>query len=409
MKKQLIFYGAGRYAEYHLDNWLKKNLIPVCFADADECKHYKFMRSNEGLVFEILPLDEAITRYPNYELCITVIPNTAAEVYKTIPLPVERIRLHPEHKKMPQHCPRIGRDLVIFGYSGNICCMGGGGVSIPFTNNIKEDIERYYMFCRQLRDDLNEGKLTSCTGCFMLQEGRSDKDVKLQNIALGSGIAGSKACNFKCRYCSYIHNITKGNLDGSNNVLEILQYLAKLSSIEAIDYSAGELSVSPYVNDILELWKTTKWKGSVLTNASIYLEGLYDLLNEKNILINVSLDAGTAETFAKIKNVDCFEEVVGNLAKYAMANGHIQLKYVLLEGINCNEADINGFVSIARKINAEVIISRDGNLNTFMSDNVYKSLKYLAQQCISQSIHYSVFKDFMVVDFDRLKKDGFLV
>jgi hypothetical protein len=48
MNNQIIFYGAGPYAENTLEKWISKGMEPVCFADKDENKHYKFMKTSYG-------------------------------------------------------------------------------------------------------------------------------------------------------------------------------------------------------------------------------------------------------------------------------------------------------------------------------------------------------------------------
>jgi hypothetical protein len=48
MNRPFIFYGAGPYAEANLERWLSEGMEPVCFADKDESKHYKFMKTSGG-------------------------------------------------------------------------------------------------------------------------------------------------------------------------------------------------------------------------------------------------------------------------------------------------------------------------------------------------------------------------
>jgi molybdenum cofactor biosynthesis enzyme MoaA len=139
------------------------------------------------------------------------------------------------------------------------------------------------------------------------------------------------------------------------------------------------------------------------------LKKIGDLLNDQLIFLNVSLDAGTADTFAKIKGIDCFDKVIKNLEKYA-AVGNIQLKYILLEGINDNKNDIDDFVAIAERINANVQISRDNRKSfTRMSERGYSAILRLTRQCTAQSVQYFMIKDYFVMYIDRLKREGLLI
>jgi len=72
-----------------------------------------------------------------------------------------------------------------------------------------------------------------------------------------------------------------------------------------------------------------------------------------------SLDAGTAETYAKIHGVDLFDKVCYNLEQYAR-HGLVELKYIILPNINDNENDIFGFLSLCERIkNTDIAVSRD--------------------------------------------------
>jgi adenine C2-methylase RlmN of 23S rRNA A2503 and tRNA A37 len=79
--------------------------------------------------------------------------------------------------------------------------------------------------------------------------------------------------------------------------------------------------------------------------------------------INLSIDAGTPETWAKVKGVDNFDEVVRNLYKYAKACNRpeqITLKYIIIPGINDDLDDFLGVLKIMKDLQINAIaISRD--------------------------------------------------
>ena len=402
--KQCIFYGAGQYASINLRRWVSNGIVPVCFVDSNEQKHYTKMCMppiNMEYEFEILPVHEALERYPEAFLYITTNPKSYDEVYDYLiaeGVPAERIGAP------SQHCQLIGHRFVINDRSFRICDTGYSDV-LSTTGNIKDDVEKYYAYCEQLRKDLNKGKLTTCTGCNYLHLGRSDERLKITRINLESGLPGGEKCCFRCCYCAHGMNYTRKLREQCNNVLEIMQFFRNTEDIEFVQYSAAEISISPYKREILKLMEEKKYKGRINTNAFCYVEELKNLLSEKNLFINVSIDSGTPETFAKIKSVDGFKRVVENLEKYASANGKIELKYIVLDGINCGKADLDGFISIAKKINAHVIISCDHTTPHLpMSDIQHKAILYLVKQCISLNMPYSFLLN--KKDIDRLKKEG---
>lgn len=86
----MIFYGAGQNAQRHLNEWREKGYVPVCFADVDIRKQHTFL---EGI--EILPILEAINKYPNYEIVCTQAPFALDEIHQyllALGIPEERIR-----------------------------------------------------------------------------------------------------------------------------------------------------------------------------------------------------------------------------------------------------------------------------------------------------------------------------
>ena len=70
-ERQFIFYGAGRFAKKHINSLISAGSAPVCFADGDSGKHYTKVHSRYG-VFDVLPLEDAVSRYPNYEIIVTL-------------------------------------------------------------------------------------------------------------------------------------------------------------------------------------------------------------------------------------------------------------------------------------------------------------------------------------------------
>ncbi|MCL2633259.1 MAG: aldo/keto reductase [Oscillospiraceae bacterium] len=88
---EVILYGAGVNAALMLKAWKSQGLHAVCFADADNAKHYT--RFNETC-YEILPPLEAISHYPNACIYIALAQNNFRSAVKyliEIGFPEERI------------------------------------------------------------------------------------------------------------------------------------------------------------------------------------------------------------------------------------------------------------------------------------------------------------------------------
>jgi len=417
--KSNIFYGAGRYAFENLRYWKQNGLIPVCFADADANKWHTVFDacslSPEEKV-EILPLAEAVKRYPDYEIYVTVMPLHRKEIvdYLTQNGIMRELIKYPEFKNdgVPKYCDDLGNLMVLTdirncGQLDVMACCFMGTPGFQSTGDFESD---YSMWCRmssERANDLEQGLGSSCIGCPRLKSGVAPDKPKFRRINLSTGIPGGTRCNLLCRYCTYKDMLRNPKKTRGYNVLDVLNWIAE--NVDAkpfhIDYAAGEITVSPYCDDILTLWKKSQWQGRILSNCVIFSQGIADLLRDGLIKLNCSLDAGTTGTYANIKTADCFVETVSNLKRYAspIADGRsIQLKYVVLRDLNDNEADIKGFCEIARELGAEVILSRDLNdYSVCLSERECEMMRLLL--CICKNYQLPVIFDDSVVRTDEIE------
>lgn len=125
------------------------------------------------------------------------------------------------------------------------------------------------------------------------------------------------------------------------------------------------------------------------TNAFIFDKDIArELHDNPQATINLSIDAGTADTWRKVKGVDNFNHVLDNLIAYRKASaraGQIILKYIIMPGINDSEEDFRAFVDIVKALNARFYFSRDLNKidminskNTFFPEVVEAAARLLA-------------------------------
>jgi len=66
-----------------------------------------------------------------------------------------------------------------------------------------------------------------------------------------------------------------------------------------------------------------------LTNGLEYDDEIKQRMLNGTGILNVSIDAGTRETFYLVQGIDAFERVVDNLRKYSTdKKGNLYLKYI---------------------------------------------------------------------------------
>jgi len=177
-------------------------------------------------------------------------------------------------------------------------------------------------------------------------------------------------CQSKCVYCyKWDDDIVK--FDAAlheapyEKVFQFLEYIQEknyVASDAMWDVSSGEITIHPYKDRIYELVRGKQV--AFFTNCFLYDEQIGNHLSESPAsYIHFSIDAGTPNTWHKIKGVNNFETVTDNLVKYyarCSRNGQITLKYIILPGINDNLADYKSVIEIMKILKTNKLsISRD--------------------------------------------------
>ena len=276
------------------------------------------------------------------------------------------------------------------GWGMTFCCeqinnVPGAAFSDSADKSVKE-------FMRVNREIIEESKrlggsekttskrtLTSvCSGCQQFKlRGWSKADGLIHHINLSMYPA---PCQGKCIYCDwkddtkYMRYNKERHLPYYEKVFGIIEYAQKNNMISH-DVTwlivSGEITIHPLKDRILNLVKGQT--AQFCTNAFIFDEQIAENLtaNSKSY-INVSIDAGTPETWHKVKGVDNFDVVKENLtkySKYSSREGQVTLKYIILPGINDNHDDYVSVTELMKILKTgPLIISRDSRVKYSISE-----------------------------------------
>jgi wyosine [tRNA(Phe)-imidazoG37] synthetase (radical SAM superfamily) len=222
---------------------------------------------------------------------------------------------------------------------------------IIYDHDINSFVDKIISFRTELLDRI-KGKnnlMGYCDGCSRkkLQIWTNDAEFSVINIG-----GHPSPCNFKCSYCDARSNdntvaFSAKLLTLYNSTLAELKKRDKINKGAVIVLANGEITVNPSQNGYLSLAEghTTR----ILTNASKFSRFLAEKLSDGNSCLLVSVDAGTTGTFRKLKGVDAFDRVSYNLREYSKY-GKIVLKYILIPGVNDNDDDCFGIVSILEEL-----------------------------------------------------------
>jgi len=355
-----IFYGIAseNNVKNNISKWIGIAGAPDIFCEKDE--NLKCYRAKLLGQYDVVSLDEALKRYPNADVWVTYRKAgvTAQALLKK--LPPERIHFLEADLEYRKGCSRLGRFISYRKNNFSPCCVTGRCPIVPTTGSVRQRFEQWQDYTTQLIDDIRAGRPNACEHCHLLKEGFWRKTVKLDEVSFGSNNPGD-ICNFKCIYCFSKNSLIRlGNDTDGFTTYEILRQISEMPEYDTEDFtvqlSNGEFCANKHCEDMLDILLKTKWKINLVTNLSIYREKLSSLMkNGRLIKTLVSLDSGTRETFKKVRGVDAFDKVVENLKKYPTQNAKLILKYIFLEGLNDNEADVDGFYQIVKDVGCSTI------------------------------------------------------
>lgn len=233
-----------------------------------------------------------------------------------------------------------------------VCCFrchkGGGNISLAEIQNGSVDYDSLIKTRTSLIDENKSGKVNAkCEGCFHLEKKEWDKEEPcIKYIHFNHWTY----CNSNCIYC-YTKNDKKYN-NGMQHyqalpVLKEILKRVKFSPSGEITFAGGEPLLLDEFDEIIEYLLSLGAKKIVVHSSGIkYSAALAKALNENKAQVIISHDSGNEETYNRIKNVTCYNQVWENTAKYALiGNKNAASKYIFIPGINDNTKEIDEWIS----------------------------------------------------------------
>lgn len=207
----------------------------------------------------------------------------------------------------------------------------------------------------QKLEDPQEKTETACDGCPQICEEYYPETP----LSWSLNYFCYSHCNYKCSYCT-LRDREDGDFHNGEQLLGVLIQKFKDIGLMSPDYgvilsTAGEPSIHPKRKNFYNAFDGAEF--AVNTNGFVFDTDLYEAMQTKKVLLICSVDAGTAETYAKIKSVDGFVQVQKNLTQYAQSTtGIVALKYIFVPGTNDTPADIDGFLDLCIHTGALFVI-----------------------------------------------------
>ncbi len=311
--------------------------------------------------------------------------------------------------KKSYRCKKLETTLHFLPKQIKFCCSCAEGPYFEIANFNQTDKKTIEKAKSKFIKKLASGKIPKeCIGCIDYKETPpktlleklfiKPKEQKIQHIIVDH----FKQCDCNCIYCSQ-KIIHKRNLP-QYNILPIIQQLYKQDMIDRdnllIEFQGGNVSMLEEFGGIIEeCLKNQCQNFKILTNGIKYLPEL-EKIKDNNSSVSVSLDCGTRETFAKIKNIDAFDAVIANLNRIKEnTNLSIELKYIIIKDVNDNIEEVKSFLNTAKTLirnravifdidYRDIMINRSNNFK--VPANYYEIMEFVQQYSKENFINYNM-------------------
>lgn len=264
-------------------------------------------------------------------------------------------------KKKYLDCDCMKHSIHFFYDEIRACCTNiPGPVFYPKYQGEKVDWDFVYEKRKNLIKQINsfftkDSYPKCCEGCCEKDANLKEKKVsKFENRIDKMYFHNHMSCNAKCTYCTYGY-IERGY---KYQVLPLVKSLIEkefLSRNAHVYMSGGEITISPEFEELLStLLNYLYSKIEILTSGIKYCKSIEEAFKQDKCKLVISLDSACSETYKKIKQVDCFEKILGNIRNYIQASENaktnITMKYIIVDGVNDNPEEISKFVRLVKEL-----------------------------------------------------------
>jgi poly(ribitol-phosphate) beta-N-acetylglucosaminyltransferase len=223
---------------------------------------------------------------------------------------------------------------------------------------------------KMLIDSINNGTDQLCLGCPQLATDEWN-DVESEKINVLS-IEDHSLCNMKCTYCSDTYY---GGIKPQYDLEYLLKDMTGVDSDLHIAWGGGEPTVrkdfESLFNSLTE--RFTPRTQRVFTNALKYSNALQKAVDGRLASITASVDAGTENTFRKVRGANGLDRVLKNLKSYSQKNPDlVTIKYIFTDE-NLGFDEIHQFVDNIQKhdlMKCNFLISTDFKSETISDDKI---------------------------------------
>lgn len=423
---EVVYYGAGANLRDYEEDFVRETGYPVCVCDASQAKQGSCYTFRGGAEREIVSLAHVKSQYPDYELWLTLAEHNIKTVYDYLTeveqIPAKRIHVF-GNRDYRLGCLNMQNYVYISSKQVKACAH------VPWTTHFKFEqgqvleekdvigkLDELEAWRRETIEKLRNGEKTSCHGCSALHWGFFEKEPRVDFLGVGPNFKGGTKCNCNCFYCNQNKVIrTESNQKLSNYDIQCIS-AEYYDSLNITCLADGEPTILPNIDEICDLAMQRNWSIQLNTNAILYKEKLAEAMaSNPRSFMAVALDAGSRETYQKIKRVDTYERVIENLHRYKEKGCFVILKYILIPQYNDNLDEIIKFLRVVEELGVQhVTLSQ--NLSGFvdgvkhdndpdMPESMFCLFAYMIARLQEMNVRWDFQIEFISKhDIDRIEK-----
>jgi hypothetical protein len=355
----VALYCSGLFADTNI-RFLEKfcGVKPVCVIDNDAKK-----KGFAELGVPIMPFKEASEKFDNLYFYIqgnTYIYSVTGDLLNNGVSPDKIINYVPVEER--DGCLIAETSIGVSNANCNVCYETGfnynkNNNTLGFDELNVEDFEKRFAEFRK-NAFVNPGTQADCRkNCPLFKRGVYAQTPKIRLV----GDYNSDYCELSCVYC-FLQELGMSSKRRQKNFHEWLDVLLQSNVVGdslVLHLCPTEKTKDEDIDRTLELCGENMSAFETVHLFSCcyaYREGLEPLLQKGAAKSFWSFDAGTEETFEKIKRRKrIFQKVLDNVERYKRADVFdgfsIVPKYSIVKGMNDNEKDFDGFVRICKNLN----------------------------------------------------------
>jgi molybdenum cofactor biosynthesis enzyme MoaA len=252
-------------------------------------------------------------------------------------------------------CTKLVRDLVFEERALQPCCNTHNIAvpSFPFAGGAV-DMAAYTRHIGAVAQEIQRQNPQICAGCPDLVPLSQSVHVPELQFSVISLNHHRHVCNCRCVYCDLWK---PGHHPRPFAILPALRSLHDQGALKkncAISWGGGESTLLPDFETTGRWLRAHGYFQQVHTNALRHSDWIDHLLSSGAGRVNISLDSGSAATYARVKGGDWWDKVLASTEKYftaAITPRQVDLKYIVFEANNKLD-ELDRFFQVCQQVGA---------------------------------------------------------